>query len=124
MGAQPAFTGGAIASGSYNVTTVEIYPPDGGKNICGFIGDVSVKGAATVSGSELQLVLVVGPPANDTIGFDGTYVENGHSLVVTPTCGASSTSTQTLQYTATASTLVIDAQIMGYTGLITLALAP
>jgi thiamine monophosphate kinase len=122
-GAQPAFTGGALTAGTYNVATVDIYPPDGGADICGFLGAATVKGAATVTANQLQLVLNVTGALTKTIGIDGSYTENSDMLTVTPTCGASSSSVETVLYTATASTLVIDAQIMGYTGLVTLDLA-
>jgi hypothetical protein len=124
MGAQPPFTGGTIMAGTYNVSTVDIYRPDGGMNICGFLGLVTAKGAAAVTGTQLQLVVNISGAITKSIAIDGTYTEGTNTLLVTPTCGASSSSMETVQYTATATTLVLDAAIMGYTGLITLDLAP
>ncbi len=119
-GAQPTFTGGTITPGSYVVSTVEIYEPDGGMNICALLGDVIVKGAGSVTASKIQLVLNLSGILTKSISIDGTYAESGNMLTVTPTCGAASSSVETVEYTATGTSILIDAQIMGYTGIVTL----
>jgi hypothetical protein len=95
----PSFSGGALTDGTYYLTSLVIYPSDGGSPFYVTRWQQTV----VISGNSYEVVQKIDDGDGD-LGFDlyssYTLVASGANLTLTPTCGTTAHSGP-MPYTAT-----------------------
>ena len=100
----PSFTGGTVVAGTYFSTALTIYTgPGGATGPDGHYEQTTV----VISGNSIQVVSTKGDGCMER--FNATYSTSGNQMTLTFTCGGEAPS-QTLQYTATATTLSLNVE--------------